>query len=143
MPGINDGEWRPAAVFHLHGNFGTSSDLVSVLLTKELVQGEEVLGMHCFLHAFEAGHLVGRFGGVLGEWEGREWVLRVERREGGVTAEEVVMLEFCAGVALRGCAGDYDDDVGVEGWVGGRMMEQLEGVLWGVWLGMDKVEEVR
>ena len=52
------------------------------------------------------------------------------------------MLEFCAGVALRGCAGDYDDDVGVEGWVGGRMMEQLEGVLWGVWLGMDEVEEV-
>lgn len=134
MPGINDGDWRPAAVFRLRGNFGTSNDLVSVLLMKELVQDEEVLGMHCILHAFEAGYLAKRFGGVLEEWVGGEWVRRVNEE---VSGEVGVMLEFCAAAALRGC-GDGDDDVGVEERVEGRMVEQLGGVLWGIWLEMEE-----
>ncbi|KAH4117995.1 hypothetical protein HBH47_144810 [Parastagonospora nodorum] len=151
MPGINDDGWHPAAVFHLYGNFGTSNNLLCVLLTKELVQGEGVLGMHCFLHAFEAGHSAQGFVGTLGEREEARWVVRVDggmrsvdrkvSLDEGVSEEVVVMLEFCAAAALEGYL-DGGDDVGIEGWIEGRMMEQLEGVLWGFWLGMDEgVEE--
>jgi hypothetical protein len=70
------------------------------------VHGEEVLGMHCFLHAFEVGYLVQSFRGTLGEWEGARWAVRVDvgmrsvDRE--VSEEVVVMLEFCAAAALEG-----------------------------------------
>lgn len=39
---------------------------------------ENVLGQHCFVHVFEAGHLAQSFGETLGEWERKVWIREVE-----------------------------------------------------------------
>jgi hypothetical protein len=142
IPAVHDRGWVPSAVFHLSGDFqtndGYSKNLISVLLTRKCVrtnsEGEEsVLGMHCFLHVCDGECLAQGFDEVLHEYEASMWLRRADAT---VSAEVPTMLEVCTAAAV-GSWGDGEAEVGEEDWIGVKIMDQLEGILWGLWLAMD------
>ena len=121
---------------HVKGDFGTgdSGGLGSILLTKTGTDGEDVVvGSHAFLHVYDAVHLPQGVEAVLGEYVQQRRLSEV----GVKVAEEVpAILEACAMAAIVDWA-NGGSGMGEEGWVGGKMMERLEGLLWGVWLDVE------
>jgi hypothetical protein len=95
--------------------------------------------MHCCLHVFDARHLAQSFSNLVKEWEGKQWVYKAcVAVELGTTA----ILETCA-AATVGSWVDGESEAGKDVWIGVRMTAQLDGVLLGVWLGMEeRVEDV-
>jgi hypothetical protein len=122
-PAVVEHGWLPRA----------SNSLISVFLTKEEKRrsrqgGEQTtLGSHRFVHVFDAKHLAQGFDAVLKDLCYRGLVRRVGVDGSG---EEVSMMEACAMTVVRSWVEGRSGDGAVEK----KMVEQLEGLLWGVWL---------
>ncbi|KAH7067744.1 hypothetical protein FB567DRAFT_555576 [Paraphoma chrysanthemicola] len=137
IPATNE-DWVPAAVFHLKADFQIvcSDGLISVLLTRTTshiaADGEIVtLGAHTFLHVFDARHLPQSFKAVVGAYTRRGKLVRMDVDCGD---DVLRMLEACAGVAIQGRGAGIVESGGEGGEIGVGVMEELEGVLWGLWL---------
>jgi hypothetical protein len=134
-PALVEHGWLPRALFHTSGDFQNdfSNSLISVFLTNSETKrsregGEETtLGSHRFVHVFDAKHLAQGFDAVLKDLCYKGLASRVEV---DVSGEEVSMMEACAITVVQSWVKRRSEEGGVET----KMVEQLEGLLWGVWL---------
>jgi hypothetical protein len=118
--------------------------LISILLTRitrytSRAAAEEVTSAHSFLHIYDATHLPQTFDTLLKDHIQQR---RLRRVHADVEEELPAMLEACAMVGVRSWVGNDADgakDAGEDQgrWIVVKMMDQLEGLLWGVWLGME------
>jgi hypothetical protein len=143
--------WIPQAVFHLSGDLqnARSNSLISILLTRTTrytsrTAAEEVTSSHSFLHIYDATHLPQTFDALLRDHVQQR---RLRKVHADIGEEVPAMLGACTMAGVRNWvennAREAKDAGGdEERWIVMKMMDQLQGLLWGVWLGMENGVEV-
>ncbi|KAF1847360.1 uncharacterized protein K460DRAFT_57266 [Cucurbitaria berberidis CBS 394.84] len=140
---LHEGGWMPRAIFHISGDFQNahSNSLLSILLIKSSTRsdpdGEQgSTSSHSWLHIYDAVHLAQSFAAMLKVYAYQRSLRRLEL-DAEANEDMLGMLEGCAMVGVRyWVEGGQATEQG-QCKIIAKMMKQLEGLLWGIWLEAD------